>query len=121
MRVFVYFNLHKLLWSVRALEGAHKGRVIEHSREVFLTDCTFRVSEAGRQRVLRERQKNVHAGVVGRMGTPAPTATAFGDRVTYNPYKYPTFVRADSLEPVHRATAVLLRDRVAYALDPSAA
>jgi len=115
MRVFVYFNLHKLLWSVRALEGPNKGRVIQHAREIFLTDCRFRVSEAGRQRVLRERRKNVHAGVVGRVGSAVPPDAAGGVRVSYNPYKYPTFVRADSLEPVHRAEAVLLRDKAAFA------
>lgn len=115
MRVYVYFNLHKLLWSVRALEGPNKGRVIEHAREIFLTDCQFKVSEAGRQRVLRERRKNVHAGVVGRTGTPVPASALLGERVTYNPYKHPTFVRADTLEPVQRAAAVLLRDKSAYA------
>jgi hypothetical protein len=115
MRVFVYFNLHKLLWSVRALEGPDKGRVIEHAREIFLTDCQFKVSEAGRQRVLRERQKNVHAGVVGRMGSPVPPDATLGARVTYNPYKHATFVHADSFEPVHLAAAVLLRDKAAFA------
>lgn len=115
MRVFVYFNLHKLLWSIRALEGPNKGRVIKHAPEVFLTDCQFRVSEAGRQRVLLERRKNVHAGVVGHMGGPVPDDAAMGERVSYNPYKHPTFVRAGTLEPVHRASAVLLRDKAAFA------
>ena len=121
MRVFVYFNLHKLLWSVRALEGPNKGRVIEHAREVFLTDCQFKVSEAGRQRVIRERQKNVHAGVVGQLGGARPASAPQGERVTYNPYKLATFVRAGTVEPVHRAAAVWLHDRAAYAIEPSSA
>lgn len=65
MRVFVYFNLHKKCWSIRAMEGNQKGRVIAHAQAVELANCTFKVSEAGRQRVLREKRKNVHAGVVG--------------------------------------------------------
>lgn len=117
MRVYVYFNLHKNLWSVRALEGENKGRVIQHASEVYLSDCTFKVSEAGRQRVLREMQRNVHAGVTGDLAD-RPPRTAPSDRITYNPYKHATFVRADSLEPVHRAAGVLLRDRAAYALAP---
>ena len=32
IRVEVYWNLHKRLFSVRALEGEHKGRVIEHAQ-----------------------------------------------------------------------------------------
>ena len=67
MRVFVYFNLHKKCLSVKALEGESKGRVIAHADSVELVNATFKVSQAGRQRVLRERRKNVHAGVVGTM------------------------------------------------------
>jgi hypothetical protein len=116
MRVFVYFNLHKLLWSVRALEGPDKGRVIQHAHEVHLVDCTFKVSEAGRQRVLSERRKNVHSGVVGRLTDAAPANTPAGLRVTYNPYKYATFVRPDTFEAVHAAARVHLRERAAFIL-----
>lgn len=35
MRVFVYFNLHKRCFSIKALEGAMKGRVV--ARLVALT------------------------------------------------------------------------------------
>ena len=65
MKVFVYFNLHRKLFSVKALEGPDKGKVIGHTTYLWLKDVTFKVSEAGRQRVLREKRKNVHAGVVG--------------------------------------------------------
>lgn len=91
MKVFVYYNLHRKCWSVKALEGENKGRVILHSHEVHLTNCTFRVSEAGRQRVLRERKKNVHAGIVGRLAKNNNTLKR-GIEVTYNPYKHSTFV-----------------------------
>jgi hypothetical protein len=118
MRVFVYFNLHKLLWSVRALEGPNKGRVIQHAHEVHLVDCVFRVSEAGRQRVLRERRKNVHAGVVGRLAEAVQVDLTGALRVTYNPYKFHTFVRTDSMEPVREAARVQLKDRSAFVLAP---
>ncbi|CAB4165115.1 hypothetical protein UFOVP823_10 [uncultured Caudovirales phage] len=36
MRVFVYWNLHRKLWSVRAAEGPNKGRVIAHRECVYL-------------------------------------------------------------------------------------
>lgn len=98
MRVFVYFNLHRKVWSLRALEGARRGRVIAHAKTVHLADCTFRVSEAGRQRVLREQRKNVHAGVVGRWVQRASTRCM--RQVGYNPYKAATFVERKSLKPV---------------------
>lgn len=110
MKVFVYFNLHRKLWSVKALTGEDKGRVIGHFNHVGLQRATFKVSEAGRQRVIREQRKNVHAGVVGwvtwtdndnRLNSPTESP-----RVTYNPYKFKTFVDHQTLEPVHHANDV---------------
>ncbi len=68
MKVFVYWNLHRGMWSVKALEGPDKGRVIARVDTVLLRDVTGKVSQAGRQRVLKERKKNVHAGLVGTLG-----------------------------------------------------
>jgi hypothetical protein len=114
MRVFVYFNLHKRVWSVRALEGEHKGRVLQHASALCLADCTFKVSEAGRQRVLRERQKNVHAGVKGTLVAAPPAGLALPRRVTYDPYKYTTFVDADTFEAVHGSPCVLFSARAVH-------
>ena len=60
----VYRNLHKKCWSVQQKQ---KGRwkVVAHAESITLLDCVFRVSEAGRQRVLRESRKNVHAYIQG--------------------------------------------------------
>ena len=91
MRVFVYYNLHKKLFSIKALEGPNKGRVIAHRKELSLDYVEFRVSEAGRQRVLREKRKNVHAGVHGYW-YDTEFAVDNEIEVTYNPYKYKTFV-----------------------------
>ncbi len=127
LKCFVYFNLHRKVWSIKALEGPNKGRVIAHSDLVEMSDCTFKVSEAGRQRVLAEKRKNVHAGIVGVVrtigenmdplsrtamrreanwvrhgGHPAYTP------ITYNPYKFKTFVRRSTETPVTSARWALL-------------
>lgn len=122
MRVAVYFNLHRRLFSVKALEGPNKGRVIDHRDFVSLTDVTFRVREGGRQRVLREGRKNVHAFVIGTLAT-GEVAARKGEwcAVTYNPYRFDSFVDADPYgthQPVRSAAAVLLRDRRITALNP---
>ena len=113
MKVFVYRNLHKDCWSIKALEGNNKGRVIYHAQTVTLSNCTFKVSKAGRERVLRDKRKNVHAGVAGeliRVNIPLsymPQMTA----VTYNPYKYESFVRKNNdFMPVHNASWVYMAD-----------
>jgi hypothetical protein len=110
MRVFVYFNLHRKLFSVKALEGENRGRVISHCDEIYLENVSFRVSEAGRQRVLKEGRKNVHAGVAGEWVQDGPTA-ATGQAITYNPYRYASFVVKSTLEPVFKAQQAWLKNR----------
>jgi hypothetical protein len=85
-KVFVYWNLHKNVWSIRDEKSK---KVIAHSESLLLTDCKFKVSEAGRQRVLRERKKNVHAGATGILSGIIPRAS--GKQVYYNPYKQDCF------------------------------
>jgi len=85
-RVYVYFNLHKKVWSIR-----QNGIVIEHTNEIKLRDCKFLVSQKGRQRVIKEQRKNVHAGVSGYIVPNIPDFK-LSTNVHYNPYKYETFV-----------------------------
>jgi hypothetical protein len=106
-RVQVYYNLHKKCLSIR-----HKGKVIEHAQEVTLTDARFHVQQAGRERVLKQKRKNVHAYISGKLKesfwfiqSPKYIWTA-KQRVTYNPYKYKSFVDKETLEPVASAEVV---------------
>ena len=102
-RVFVYYNLHRHTWSIKALEGPDKGRVIAHSDTVLLSNAVGKVSQAGRARVLRERRKNVHAGMVGTLVHTGTEGYFPGSQVVYNPYKYTSFVYSDTLAPFERA------------------
>lgn len=61
-KIYVYRNLNQKCWSVK-----HGGVVIAHTPTAFMWDVEFRVNEAGRQRVLREGVKNVHAYAVCRL------------------------------------------------------
>ena len=108
MKVEVYFNLHKHLFSVRS---ARSGRVILHTDKVHIDNPKFVVREGGRQRVLREGKKNVHAFVRG-------DATYFDDfdpdyngysLVMYNPYKHDTFVDVHDVMPVRTAKRAVLQ------------
>lgn len=103
MKVFVYFNLHKKCWSVKALEGENKGKVVAHCETIVLKDCELKVSESGRQRVIREKKKYVHAGVVGHIVSMDKKVKTTDTLVTYNPYKYNSFVKKASDEPIHFA------------------
>jgi hypothetical protein len=110
-RAFVYWNLHKHVYSCK---NTRTGRVEAHARVVHVTDADLVVRPAGRARVLREKCKNVHAGVRGQCW--AWTSSTFareeflrgGVRLTYNPYKYDSFVRASDERPVVGADEVLM-------------
>lgn len=99
MKVFVYWNLHKGMWSVKALEGPDKGRVIMRTDRLALAGVTGKVSQAGRERVLREGRKNVHAGIVGTLRMDGVPTAELSRGVTYNPYLYSTFVYTDDKAP----------------------
>lgn len=107
MRVFVYFNLHRKCFSIKALEGASKGLVIGHDHNVTLADVTFKVSEAGRQRVLREQRKNVHAGIVGTLVNSLDNVGT--ERVSYNPYKGATFFLCGTGNSISAAPSATLK------------
>jgi hypothetical protein len=95
-RVYVYFNLHKKVFSVR-----QSGRIVEHTKHVLLKDCRFLVGQAGRKKVLQEKRKNVHAGVSGYVVDHVPNVPEYSSELTYNPYKHETFVsKDDPCEPV---------------------
>lgn len=106
--VFVYRNLHNDLWSVRS---EATGLVLGHAETVVLLGgCDLLVSETGRQRVLREQKKNVHAGVRGKITFElVPKCLDFlMEQVTYNPYKYDSFVLVEGEKPIHHTEGVYL-------------
>ena len=61
-RVKVYFNLNLDCLSVI---DAETGLLYCHAHRVEIHNAEFRVQPAGRERVLREKRKNVHAYVIG--------------------------------------------------------
>ena len=111
MKVFVYRNLHKKCLSVRDTKTR---RVVAHVKSITLFDCTFKVSDKGRQRVLRDRQKNVHAGVQGTWMKDTMLLTAGLKRVIYNPYKYETFVDEIGLTPRHTSEVAVVTTEGAF-------
>ena len=97
--VYVYKNLHKDCWSIKqhGLVKAH----IPKDHAIGLWDCYFHVDVKGREKVLREKRKNVHAFVKGYLQDAENVSRnrqviTKEVEVTYNPYKYETFVDKDT-------------------------
>lgn len=68
------------------------GRVVGYAKSITLEHARFIVGEKGRQRVIREQVKNVHAFVEGVFlsaggGIPARSKAGY-----YNPYITPWFI-----------------------------
>lgn len=106
-RVRVYRNLHRKMYSIQTYVKGRGWRVTGHAECVTLGHVTFKVNEAGRQRVNKENRKNVHAYILGVL-THLPDPYSFQDvanRVTYNPYEMETFEMDNGRdwEPVYKA------------------
>ena len=116
MKVEIYFNLHKRLFSIRERHG----KVIAHKKWVGLVRPTFIVQQGGREKVLRDKSKNVHAFVRPESiwGDSSTTDTYLLSKangvpdfdqtltdyttVRYNPYKYTSFVDENE-DPIFEA------------------
>ena len=100
-KVFVYKNLHKDCWSIK-----QDGLVKAHTHDLEMWDCAFHVNAKGRAKVLDEQRKNVHAGIKGYIDEHGVSAIEYPLRanwsaVTYNPYKYDSFVDKTTEEPIY--------------------
>ncbi len=103
-RVQVYFNLHKKIFSVRDKKTR---LVIAHLNNICLEDVSLKVSEKGRLRVLKEKRKNIHAVVEGTICDDNGLYTS--DFITYNPYKYDSFVYGGAKIPIYKCNNVVMK------------
>lgn len=114
-RVEVYRNLRHNCLSIR-----RQGIVLGHAQAVQLQNVRFVVQPAGRQKVLRERQKNVHAFARGKLlgaTNDLPEGLNRLVRVSYNPFKHSSFYRVTDELPVTSAEAVWVTTTGIYILE----
>lgn len=118
-QIRVYYNFHKKLFSVQEkVNGSWK--VVEYTNEIFIRNATFKVSEAGRQRVLKEKRKNVHAFIIGERFPFIPIGLdpIYRDEVSYNPYKGENFIITKEDKPLDWAKYVTILNGKVIALIP---
>ena len=103
-KYYIYRNLHTGGFSVK-----YRGRVVAHLDKFTAVNATFKVNEKGRQRVIKEKAKNVHAYIVtdaipiddcieGKIGYK---------EITYNPYTDNSFHFVHDEKSVTNLTLVL--------------
>lgn len=101
--VWIYWNLNRDCVSVQ-----YDGKVIGYAKSVIIENVTFKIRESGRQRAIRDGQRNVHAFAIGTLvaadwienkkalpiawnGIDSDAAKLHTRRVKYNPFRGPDF------------------------------
>lgn len=81
--VEVYRNLMRKgkVYSIR-----QNGKVVAHTTEIILENCNFHVGWSSKARVMKTKQRNVHAYIKGKIVVNKPVLLRKGTKVTYNPY-----------------------------------
>lgn len=114
-KVRVYRNLNNGKFSVQAVAGEFKGKVICHLDSLELTDVVFKISLASRQRVIAQKTKNVHAFAIGSLSKIAVKDCDKQTEISYCPYSQPHFfdVRQPDI-PVTKLNRLNLLDAKAF-------
>ena len=102
------------------------GAVRASARQVRLQDVELRVRESGRQKMLRENRRTIHAFAVGRLidhihpsDHGRDLGALDGRRLRYSPREAGWFMDAQSREPVASASLVQFgEDGVTYVREP---
>jgi len=119
VRIDAYRNLNDDCISIKSREAKNRGLVIDHVDCAYVKNAEFIVQPSGRERVLEEGKKNVHAFVRGVLCESINTRDETSVAVTYNPKKYSNFVTRDGKRAVVSAEiATVTTDGVkAYGLE----
>jgi len=114
MIVQVYKNLHKSRASgknIYSVRNKKSGLVIDWVEQIELKNVIFKVNEAGRQRVLREKKKNVHSFIVGQISKNLQKKPLNSEQIYYNPYKTKYFITLSNDKPIFKAKQVLINNQ----------
>lgn len=106
--VNVYRNLHRGAWSIRAVDGPHRGRVVAHATAIVLTDARMHVNARAQRRIAAGAAREVHAWITGVLVSQAVVPAAM--RITYRPHVRAEFFIADTGQGIDHAPLVLFTD-----------
>lgn len=110
--VQVYYNLHQGGYSIR---DKKTGLVVGYAQNVLLRQCVFKVSEKGRQKVIEQKKKFVHAFIEGVfLDADLEHPSELGAKVYYNPYLTEKFTVLKTGQAVNAAEKVFCIDKVSY-------
>lgn len=100
MNYWVYKNTRSDVWSVR-----HKGKVLIHIKRLTIYNPTFKVWKSVIDKIRVNKRKTPCAFICSdKISYDKFKVPKHAREVIFNPYKYDTFVYADTEEPVINVT-----------------
>jgi len=85
-------------------QGSH---VVAHTSELTLNNVSFHVGQAGRERCLKEKQRNVHAWVIGTING---SIIECDNTIYYNPYKTNSFISTKDGSKIDHTDFLTIKD-----------
>lgn len=111
--VHVYRNLNAK-W--RCFSIQQNNLVVAHADGFIIKNVKARVSESGRQRVIKEKQKNVHAKLIGEFVGEKDIDVSNLDEIFYDPYTTESFINKTTGEPIYEIRETYFKNGKAYIL-----
>lgn len=112
-KVRIYRNLNNGTMSIQ-VKDSKSWKVVGHVTNAIVRDVKFHIQEGGRQRVIREQRKNVHAWgegiLVGQFDNSVVAPIALG----YNPYTNSTFVERGTTNAIAKCSYLVVRNNLVF-------
>lgn len=103
------------MFSILAMSGPFKGKVVGHSSYVELSDVVFTISEKSRLRAVQEKTRNVHAFAIGRViGFERSIDVKPLHQITYNPFNLNSFIYVHDSSPLSDTKRLILENGKAF-------
>ncbi len=110
--VRIAYHAVKKCFSIRHLKTR---KVIGYTNRIVLRDVSFIVSQAGRNRVLRDREKHVHAFMIGTYEPNIQQLSrkkhGINSEAYYNPYTTLMFINRNTNESLTCADLAICEER----------
>ena len=101
MKYRIYFNLHKKCFSIQHYIKGKGYRLLCHQDNFIAIKPTFKVYVNGRNKVLKEKQKNVHAYILTDNIILLDNIYLCNfNELLYNPYRFDYFFDKDTEDKI---------------------
>lgn len=113
LNVSVYRNLNNNCFSIKDRKSC---LVVAHGDGFVIKNAVMKVGK-GRLRVLKNKQKNVHAYINGEFSGNLDLEVGLLDEIYYNPYSLDCFINNRTKEKIVKCKSVYFKNGKCYILE----